>query len=72
MGFYWVPGVRGIEIADELARGGSALGFLGHEPPLGICRRDVQEKLSRWFVNKQWTIWQGLVDTQRQDRDLIT
>ena len=42
---YWVPkhaGVRGNEIADELTRGGSGLGFLGPEPALGVSRRDIQ------------------------------
>ena len=35
VGLYWVPGHAGVpgkEIANELARGGSALGFLGPEP----------------------------------------
>jgi ribonuclease HI len=41
VGLYWVPGragVRGNEIADELAKGGSVLGFLGPEPALGVSR----------------------------------
>jgi hypothetical protein len=35
---YWVPGhgLRGNEIAGELARGGSVLGFLGPEKVLGV------------------------------------
>jgi len=44
VGLYWVPGhaeVRGNEIADELARGGSALGFLGPQPALGFSRKDI-------------------------------
>ena len=34
--------VQGNEIADELARGGSSLGFLGPEPALGVSIRDIQ------------------------------
>jgi hypothetical protein len=44
VGLYWVPGhagVQGNEIADELARGGSVLGFLGSEPALGVSRQDM-------------------------------
>jgi len=44
VGLYWVPGhaeVRGNEIADELARGGSVLGFLGPQPALGFSRKDI-------------------------------
>jgi len=36
VGLYWVPGHA--EIADELARGGSTLRFLGPEPALGVSR----------------------------------
>ena len=49
VGLYWVPGhagVRGNEIADELTRGGSVLGFLGPEPALGVSRQDIQKRLS--------------------------
>jgi ribonuclease HI len=41
VGLYWVPGhagVQGNEIVNELARGGSVLGFLGPEPALGVSR----------------------------------
>jgi hypothetical protein len=44
-GLYCVPGhagVRGNEIANELARGGSALRFVGPEPALGVSRQDVR------------------------------
>jgi ribonuclease HI len=57
VGLYWVPGhagVRGNEIADELARGGSALRFLGPEPALGVSRRDIRKRLSHWLINQHW------------------
>jgi hypothetical protein len=52
VGLYWVPGhagVRGNEITDGLARDGSGRGFLGPEPVLGVSRRDIQNKHSRWL-----------------------
>ena len=71
---YWVPGhaaVLGNEIADELARGGSVLRFLGSEPVLGVSRRDIQKRLSCWLVNQHWARWESLGNTQRQVRELI-
>jgi hypothetical protein len=53
VGLYWVPGhagVRGNGIGYELARGGSGLGFLGPEPALGVSRRDIRKRLSRWLI----------------------
>ena len=47
-------GVRGNEIGDELARGGSGLGFFGPEPALGISRWDIQKNLSHRLVNQHW------------------
>ena len=75
MGLYWVPGRagrRGNEIADGLARGGSALKFLGTEPPLGVSRRDLENRLGLTFVNQHGAQWRGFGDTQRQAQDIIS
>ena len=38
-------GVPGYEIADGLARGGTAVRFLGPEKALGVSRRDLQKRV---------------------------
>jgi len=61
---YWVPGhagVRGNEIANELARGGSAMGFLGPKPAMGISRQDIQKKLSRGWSTSTGQVGRALV-----------
>ena len=75
VGLFWVPGhagIRGHEIADGIARGGTALRFLGPEPALGVSRRDSQMRLGRWQVNQQGTPWRDLGDTQRQAHEFIS
>jgi len=75
VGLFWVPGhagIRGNEIADRLVRDGAALGFLGPEPALGVSRRDLQKRLGCWLVNQHRAQWQGLGNTQRQARELIS
>jgi ribonuclease HI len=47
---YWVPGhtgVRGNEIANELAMCGSALGFIRPEPALEVSRQNQRNKIIR-------------------------
>jgi len=75
VGLYWVPGhagLRGNEITDGLARGGSALGFLGPEPVLRVSRRFIRTMLNQWLINQHWAIWRDLERTQRQARELIS
>jgi hypothetical protein len=63
VGLYWVPGhtgVRGNETADGLARSGSASGFVGPEPALGVSKRDFSSKIGRWLVNKHQRRWRDL------------
>jgi hypothetical protein len=75
MGLYWVPGhagVRGKEIANELARDCSVLKFVGPEPALGVSRQDIRRRIRRWLVNQHWVWWRGLGDTERQAGELIS
>ena len=46
--------------------------FLGPEPALGVSRRDLQKRLSRWLVNQHRAQWSGLGDNQRQAREFIS
>jgi len=72
---YWVPGhagVRGNEIADGLARSGSALSFLGPEPALGVSKGDIRKRFSRWLNSQHWAIWRDPGNTLRQARELIS
>ena len=74
VGLFWVPGHAGIwgnEIADGLTGGITALRFLGPKPALIVSRRDLQKRLSRWFVNQHGAQWRGPGDTQRQTREFI-
>ena len=59
VGLYWVSGhvgVRGNEIANEVARDGSVLKFVGPEPSLGVSRQDIR-RIRCWLVNQHWIWW---------------
>jgi hypothetical protein len=75
VGLYWVPGhagVRGNETADELTRSGSASGFMGPEPALGVSTQVLRKKISRWLGNQHRRHWQDHGNTQRQAWELIS
>ena len=50
-------GVQGKEIADELARGGSVVEFVGPEVALGVSRQDIRRRIKRWLFNQLWVWW---------------
>jgi ribonuclease HI len=56
VGLFWAPGHSGIrqnEIADELAREGSAHHFVGLEPALGVSRQSMRRKIQCWLDRQQ-------------------
>ena len=65
-------GYKETKITDKLARGGSALKFVGPEPALGVSRHDIRKRIRRWLVNQHWVWWWGLGNTQTQARELIS
>jgi hypothetical protein len=72
---FWVPGQTGVtgnEIADKLARDGSAQRFVGPEPVLGVSRQNIRRKMKSWIENKHVALWRGPCSTQRQARELIS
>jgi hypothetical protein len=75
VGLFFVPGhsgIRGNEIADKLARGGSVHHFVGPQPALGVSKQSIKKKIQCSLDKQQMTLWQGLAGTQRQARELIS
>jgi hypothetical protein len=75
VGLFWVPrhsGIRGNEIADELAREGSAHHFVGPEPAVGVSRQCIRSKIQCWMNRQHLVQWRGLVGTMRQAQGLIS
>ena len=75
VGLYRVPGhagVRGNEIADKLARGGSTQQFVGPEPSLGVSKQNIKNMIKRWVENQHLVMWRGPCSTQKQAQELIS
>jgi hypothetical protein len=66
---FWVlehAGVRGNEIADEGARGGSDLMFVGPESNLGVSKQDIRRSVRCWLLTSAGH--GGVVLVTRKDR----
>ena len=75
VGLFWVPGharIQGNEIADELAKGVSALRFYGPELALGVSRQEIHKRHSHWLANKHRARWRDVSDTRRLAREMIS
>ena len=64
--------MRGNEIANKLARSGSAQRFIGPEPFLGVSRQNIRRKLNCWMGKQHLALWRGPCNTQRQAQELIS
>jgi hypothetical protein len=74
VGLYWVPGharVRGNEISDKFARGGSIQKCIGPEPSLLVSRQNIRNKIKCWMDNQHLPMWWGPCSNQRQARKLV-
>ena len=47
-------------------------GIFGPEPALGVSRRDIQKRLSRWLIKRHCASWSDFGNTPRQARELIS
>ena len=57
----WVPGhsnIEGNDIADRLAREGSASTFVGEEPYLGIALQTAKSAIFEWLIDKSTCYWE--------------
>ena len=69
----WVPGhtgIKGNEVADQLAKAGSQSAFFGPEPVVGISTTVCRSLIRKWIERQHLQRWRDLRDC-RQARELV-
>ena len=75
MALSWVlglSGVRGDEIAGEVAGEGTGHLLVRLEPTLGVSRQNVRKNIKCWMDNQHLAMWRVFSSIQRHARKLIS
>jgi hypothetical protein len=73
VGLFCVPGrsgIRGSEIADDVASESSAHHFVGPEPAVGVSMQCIRRQILCWLEKQHSVRWPGMVGNMRHVQGL--